>query len=103
MSKKKSAHIKKMTAAELLALLEEQELTHQELADLVGTSQPAVSQMCAGTRPISAKMTTRVLEALAWYNAPTPPEQREKERQQIAQILRDLPEDIRKISTVSSK
>ena len=70
-----TTHIK-LTAEQLKELLEEHDLSTAELAEVVGTSQPAMAAMCSGKRNITAKMTRRIYEGLEWYLAPSSPEDR---------------------------
>ena len=56
-----------MTPLELAALMTEHDINQYDLADIVGTSQPAINQMVHGKRNITKKMATRIEEAIAWY------------------------------------
>lgn len=80
-----------LTPEELCAELERHEMSRGDLAEAMSSHQPIISAMCTGSRNITKKMTARIYDAIDWYTAPTPPDQRAKDKALIRQIIADLP------------
>jgi plasmid maintenance system antidote protein VapI len=86
MAKTKQPDIK-MSPEELRQLMVDEGLSHRELGDIIDVKQPNITAMVNGKRTISAKMTKRIQDGIAWYNAQPEPGEREAWLQQMRDIL----------------
>lgn len=85
-------HIK-MEPEHLKALMEEHDISSAELAEVVGTSQPAIAAMRSGKRNITKKMTARIYDGLEWYLKPMTAEDKKKLEDWYVQFRKTNPLD----------
>lgn len=65
-------------------------LSQRELAKMLGVSQPYIAAFESGKRRWSRAAIDRLIDTIDTYNVETTPEQREKDRASIRNIIDDL-------------